>query len=335
MIYISNPPECLVDYIVLKEGCYCNADGTKAEVPTPKSGFYIEFLQGLSIENLSDISPENQTATTLLNNMVYLAANVVEKRLTSYLSNNGFDLNKRGKKYEACNATSVADIPVAFDKGIRISKANIDSEQAVIFLEAIKVKAQNAGATTLKVEDVDGNVLWSQTITVVANQEISFKVNQSFSEDIIFVLADSTNVGLYQWNCNYQGGCCCKQLSLRQDLSVMGFDGVQNSFTGFLGVCVRLDCNDKNIICNFLERLEMSILYQTGAEILKEWLSPSSRINLIKTFGKEWAQEQIEVYQNQSIEYLEAEVRNIQNLLSYDQYCYKCENNLRSINTIP
>jgi hypothetical protein len=335
MIYISNPPECLIDYIVLKEGCYCNADGTKAEVPTPKSGFYIEFLQGISIENLSDISPENQDATSLVNNMVYLAAQVTEKRLTNWLSKNGFDLNKRGKKYEACNPSTKADVPVAFDKGIRISKANIDSDQAVIFLEAIKVKAQNDGTTTLKIEDVDGNVLWSQSATLVANQEISFKVNQSFTEDIIFVLADSTNVGLYEWNCNYQGGCCGKQISLRQDLSVMGFDGVQNSFTGFLGVCARLNCTDKNIICNFLDKLEMSILYQTGAEILKEWLSPSSRINLIKSFGKDWAQEQIEVYQNQSIEYLESEIRNIQNLLSYDRYCYSCENNLRTINTIP
>lgn len=335
MIFISNPPECLVDYIVLKDGCYCNDDGTKAPTPTPKSGFYIEFLQGISIENLSDITPENQTATSLINNMVYLAANVVEKRLTGFLSGNGYDLNKRGKEYQACNVSGVADIPVGFDKGLRISKANITSDQARIFVEAIKIKVANAGETTLKIEDNDGNLLWSKTITLPADVETSVKVNQSFSEDIIFLLADSTNVGLYQWNCNYQGGCCGNQITQRQDLSVMGFDGVQVSFTGFLGACVRLNCTDKNIICNFLERLQMSILYQTGAEILKEWLSPSSRINLIKTFGKEWAQEQIEVYQNQSIEYLEAEVRNIQNLLSYDKYCYSCNNNLRTINSIP
>lgn len=335
MIFISNPPECLVNFIVLKDGCYCNEDGTKAATPTPSSGFYIEFLQGISIENLSDITPENQDATSLLNNMVYLAANVVEKRLTGYLSKNGYDLNKRGKDYNACNVSSVADVPVAFDKGLRISKANIASNQAVIFVESIKIKVQNAGPTTLKIEDEDGNILWSKTITLPANVETSVNVGQKFSEDVVFVLADSTNVGLYQWNCNYQGGCCGRQIAQRQDLSVMGFDGVQLSYTGFLGACVRLDCTDKNIICNFLDRLAFSILYQTGAEILKEWLIPSSRINLIKTFGKEWAQEQIEVYQNQSIEYLEAEIRNIQNLLSYDKYCYQCENNLRSINTIP
>lgn len=235
MIFISNPPECLLNYIVLKEGCYCNEDGTKAPTPTPSSGFYIEFLQGLSIENLSDITPENQTATSLLNNMVYLAANVVEKRITSYLSNNGYDLNKRGKKYEACNVTAKADAAVAFDKGVRISKANITSDQARIFLEAIKIKTTNAGSTTLKVEDNDGNLLWSKTLTLPADVETSVVVNKEFEEDIIFVLADSTNVGLYQWNCNYQGGCCGKQIALRQDLSVMGFDGVQNSFTGFLG----------------------------------------------------------------------------------------------------
>lgn len=335
MIFISNPPECLVDFIVLKDGCYCFEDGTKAPTPEPKSGFYIEFLQGISIENISDITPENQDATALINNMVYLAANVVEKRLTSYLSNNGYDLNKRGKEYQACNVSNIADIPVAFDKGLRISKANITSEQAVIYVEALKIKVQNAGSTTLKIEDENGNVLWSKTITLPANVETKVKVDKSFSEDIIFALADSTNVGLFQWNCNYQGGCCGRQIAQRQDLSVMGFDGVQLSYTGFLGACLRLDCTDKNIICNFLDKLAFSILYQTGAEILKEWLSPSSRINLIKNFGKEWAQEQIEVYQNQSIEYLEAEVRNIQNLLSYDKYCFKCENNLRSINTIP
>jgi hypothetical protein len=335
MINISNPPACLIDYIVLKDGCYCNEAGAKIATPIPASGFYIESLQGLSIENLSDITPENIGTTDFLNSLVYFASAIVEKQLTAYLSGKGFDLNKRGESYSFCSAKSTYSLPVAFDKGVRVSRANLHSPQARIFVEAIKVKAKTSGTTTVKIEDSLGNVLWSQSIPVVVDQIQTIAVNLAFEPEILFILVDSTTIALYDWDCIGSTSCCGKAAQMRTDLSIMGFDGIQLSYVGFLGVCVRLDCTDENIICNFLNRLQMAILYQTGAEILKEWVSPSSRVNLIKTGGKEWAVEMIPIWEAQSQEYLAAEFRNIENLLSQDNYCYQCQNNLRSIPVLP
>ncbi|MDX1472235.1 MAG: hypothetical protein R3213_12120 [Flavobacteriaceae bacterium] len=335
MINISNPPECLENYIVLKDGCYCDSEGNAVAAPTPISGFYIEALQGLSLENLSDITPENIKTTELVNNMVYFAAKKVEKRLTGYLSSNGFNLNKKGKLYEACKVQKEYSIPVALDRGVRVSKATVNSSQAVIFVEQIRIKSKIDGPTTLKIEDENGVLLWSKSVSLTAEIEQHIKVNEKFEHDVIFVLADSTNVSLYEYNCQYEGGCCNKRLVGHQDLSVMGFDGNQNSFIGYLGVCVRLDCQDKDIICQFLDRLQMAILAQTGVEILEEWLAPSSRINLIKTFGREWAETKKEEFMIQSIEWMEAELEAIEDILAYDEYCFHCENRLTSIPMLP
>lgn len=334
MITISNPPACLIDYIVIKDGCYCDTDGTKLPVPSPSSGYYIESLQGLSVENLSDITPENSQTTQMVNSMVYFAAAIVEKRITAYLTSKGFDLNKQGSDYEACKVSSTFGIPIALEKGVRVSRANINAPQARIFVSTIRIKTKG-GNTTIYIKDSSGNVLWSKSISTVADVEQKISVNQSFEPEIIFIVADNATVSLYEYNCLGSPDCCGKAAQMRRDLSVMGWDGVQASYVGFLGVCVRLDCTDKNIICNWLNRLQLAILYQAGAEILKEWVSPSSRINQIKTMGEEWAKDQIEVWENQSIEFMKAELINIENLLSYDSYCYKCVSNYRTIPVLP
>lgn len=334
MITISNPPECLVDYIVLKDGCYCDTDGTKLPVPSPTSGFYIESLPGISVENLSDITPENNQTTQMVNSMVYFAAAIVEKRITAYLTENGFDLNKQGGEYEACKVSTTFGIPVSLEKGVRVSRANINASQARIFVSNIRIKTKG-GNTTLYVKDSSGNVLWLKNITTVADVEQKIAVNKSFEPEIIFIVADNATVSLYEYDCTGSTACCGKAAQMRRDLSVMGWDGIQSSYTGFLGVCVSLNCTDKNIICNWLDRLQMAILYQAGAEILKEWVSPSSRINQIKTMGHEWAESHIEVWENQSIEFMNAEIRNIENLISYDKFCYKCVSNYRTIAVLP
>ena len=333
MIFIK-PPECLINFILLKNGCY-SQNGQPIQTPEAKSGYYIESLQGISIENLSDISDENYNATSLVNNMVYMASEIVQKRLTGYLSNSGYDLNKRGGKYEACSFTTKYDLPAPLDKGIRISKANVDSLQALIKIDSIKLKSSTTGSGIIKVTDENFNILFSSSITVQGGEISTFKVDKSFSQDIIYLLVDSTNLSLYQLDCTSKGGCCGQAIQYNHPLKVMGFDGVQNSMIGYLGACLRLNCTDKDIICQFLDRLKMPILYQTGVEILKEWLSPSSRMNYIKCSGEDWAKETIQEWESKSIEFLEAEIANIQKILSYDKYCYSCENNIRTINTIP
>jgi hypothetical protein len=335
MLFISNPPECLKDFIVLRGGCYCDDNGNKIATPVPTSGFYIESLKGITAENISDIVNEaNVTATSLVNQMVYFAAFMVEKRLTALLSESGLDLNKQGQLSEICNLSSTATPAVALEKGIRISRKNINSQAARIFVQAIKVKSKTAGATTIEITDINGNVIWSQIATLQADVLHTFYVDTEFAPDIIYITADATNVQLYQWSCN-GGGCCGNSIGSHKDFAVVGWDGVQNSLTGYVGACVRLVCTDKELICQFADRLAMAILYQTGVEILKEWVSPSSRINFIKTNGAEWAANTIDEWEKMSIDLLQAEIKNIRNIMKRDGFCYKCENKFQTVPMIP
>lgn len=335
MIFIQDPPACLENFIVLKGGCYCDDNGNKIPTPVPTSGFYIESLKGITAENISDIVNEaNVNATSLVNQMVYFGAFMVEKRLTALLSEAGLDLNKFGNIAEVCNLFGNYTAAVALEKGIRISRKNLNSQNARIYVQAIKVKSRVTGPTTLEITDILGNVLWSQSATLQADVLTHVSVEMEFEPDIIYITADATNVQLYEWSCS-GSGCCGNSVGTWKDFAVIGWDGIQNSLTGYVGACVRLVCTDKNIICQFSKRLAMSILYQTGVEILKEWISPSSRINFIKTNSAEWAAATIEEWEKMSIDLLQAELKNIINILKRDGYCYSCENRFQTVPMIP
>lgn len=335
-MFIANPPECLNNFIVVKDGCYCDEFGAKIPTPIPTSGFYIESLEGITIENLSDITNEaNRTATNLVNQKVFFAAKIVEKQLLHLLASGGFDLNKQGADFEYCSTSgNYSQIGIGVEKGIRVSRAGLSSKQARIYVRQIRLKSKNTATTTVKIEDISGNVLWSTSVSAVADKTIYIQVDQRFDPEIIFILADASTVQLYEWSCNSLTGCCGHAVG-HKDLAVMGFDGLQNSFTGYLGACLRLECTDEDIICQFAKRLAMAILYQTGVEILKEWLSPSSRLNFIKINGQDWAAAKIEEWENMSLDLIKVELQNIARMLQNDRVCYKCTNSLKSFAKLP
>jgi len=336
-MFISNPPLCLQHFITLKDGCYCDSSGLHIETPVPKSGFYLETLNGITVENISDITNEaNKTATNLVSQSVYFASFLVERQLLSMLNAEGLNLNKIGANREYCSVSNNYSLPaVGVDKGIRISRAAISSTQSRIYVSNIKIKSKTAGQTTLKIEDTNGVVLWSKVVQLLQDVLMQFEVNQSFEAEIIFILADASNVRLYEFNCHGPAGCCGDAIIGRKEISIMGFDGMQNSFTGYLSACIRLDCTDKDIICRFKDRLALAILYQTGVEILKEWLSPSSRINIIKISGKEWAGETITEWLAMVGDLIKAETKNIASMIMQDKYCYECNNTLKSFTKLP
>jgi hypothetical protein len=157
-------------------------------------------------------------------------------------------------------------------------------------------------------------------------------VKKFFNEDVILITIDTTNVAPYLYTCNAASNCKpCGDMVL----NVEGWNGVSASASGYLGACVRVDCVDTDIICQFLDRLGMTILYQTGVQILKEWVSPNNRLNLIKTHGNEWANVKIGEWENASIEALDNEIDNIIQLLETDRFCYRCEPRLRMYPMFP
>lgn len=321
-----NTPTCLDNYIISLNGCY-------PEDTVPTSGYYLENLEGLTINNVAAVSSEALISATLtVQEKMYFAADVVEKRLKAVLNARGIKLNSIGSKYAVCGVSSISDVRVAPNRGIKISKKWIDSPQSRIFIDSVKFKATNNGNTTIYVTDYAGNILFSQAVTVFADTEMHIFVKKYFKEDLLLVTIDTTNIAPYLYNCNAATNCkpCGDTV-----LDVTGWNGVSASPSGYLGACVRVDCVDTDIICQFLDRLGMAILYQTGVQILKEWVSPNNRLNLIKTHGNEWANLKIGEWENASIEALDNEIDNIIQLLEADRFCYRCEPRLRMYPMFP
>lgn len=321
-----NTPTCLENYIISLNGCY-------PEDTVPTSGYYLENLEGLTINNVAAISNEALVSATLtVQEKMYFAADIIEKRLKAVLNARGIKLNTIGNLYSVCGASNLTDIPVAANRGIKISKSWINSPQSRIYIDKIRLKSTDSGTTDIFITDYVGNVLFTQTVTIVADEELQVSIKKSFKEDIILVTWDTTNFSPYIYTCNKTTNCkpCSDTV-----LDVTGWNGVSAQTDGYIGACVRVDCVDTDIICQFLDRLGMAILYQTGVQILKEWVSPNNRLNLIKTHGNEWANVKIAEWENASIEALDNEIDNIIQILETDRFCYRCEPRLRMYPMFP
>jgi hypothetical protein len=321
-----NTPNCLDNYIISLNGCY-------PEDTVPTSGYYLENLEGLTINNVAAVSSEALiSATATVREKMYFAADIVEKRLKAVLNARGIKLNSIGNLYTVCGVSNISDIPVAVNRGIKVSKKWIDSPQSRIFVDSVRFKSTVNGTATVYVTDFLGNILFSQAVTCYADTEMHIFVKKSFNKDVILITIDTTNVAPYLYTCNAAFNCkpCGDNV-----LNVEGWNGVSAQPSGYLGACVRVDCVDTDIICQFLDRLGMAILYQTGVQILKEWVSPNNRLNLIKTHGNEWANVKIGEWENASIEALDNEIDNIIQLLEADRFCYRCEPRLRMYPMFP
>lgn len=325
---LTTSPSCLDNYIVFYNGCYGD------DTPVPTSGYYIENLEGLTIENVAMISPELLiSATQTINQKMLFAAKIVENRLKAILNSRGIKLNTLGKLYSACAVTNVYDLPAPFDRGIRISKKWLNSPQSRIFIDAVRFKSKVNGPNVIRIKDLLGNILWEQNIVCIAETEHTVFVKKHFDPDIILVTIDTTSIQPYIYQCDAKTNCtpCDSNVNLAID----GWNGTGVSPNGYVSVCVRLDCTDKDIICQFLDRLGLTILYQTGAQIAKEWIAPNNRLNIIKTHGIEWASQMATMWESLSVEYLNNEIDNIIQILETDKFCYRCETRLRMYTMLP
>jgi hypothetical protein len=328
---------CILDYIILRDGCYTDSSGNPIATPEPTSGLFVEDLEGLSVENVAQITPEKLTsATNTVIEKLYFAANVVESRLRGILQARGLQLNTVNRNYTACEVTADTYGAQPYDKGLYISKTWLGSPMSSIWVEAVRFKAVNSGQTTIKVKNTNGDVLFSKTLSANAGVEVYTTVRKYFREDVIIVTIDSTNISLYTYKCDSTTSCkpCA---SKNEYLSVKGWSGTSVTDIAFLSVCLRLDCTDTDIICQFLDRdgVAMALLYQLGVEIAKEWASPNNRLNIIKTHGEEWAVTKSGDWESISIEHLDNEIDSIMQLMKADAFCYNCVGRIVSVPLLP
>jgi hypothetical protein len=301
-------------------------------------------LEGLSVQNVASITPEKLfTATKTVVEKLNMAAVVVENRLNIIATHGVEWATAKIPEWEklsivylqnACSVTDTNILPEANDKGVRISKTWINTELSAIWVESIRIKSFTQAPTTLKISDIDGNVLWTKTTTIPDNREVKISVRKHFRKDIIFVTADASAISLFEYNCG--SGQSCKPCAGKNEyLSIEGWTGQMSSNTGYLGVCARLDCIDIDLICQFLDRVGLAVLYQLGVEILAEWTSPNNRLNIIATHGVEWATAKIPEWEKLSIVYLQNEIDAIKQIMAADEYCYNCRGRVNAFPLLP
>ena len=138
-----NTPNCLDNYIISLNGCY-------PQDTVPASGYYLENLEGLTINNVAAVSSEALvSATATVREKMYFAADIVEKRLKAVLNARGIKLNTLGSLYSVCQVSDVSDIPVAANRGIKVSKNWINSPQSRIYVDSVRFKSTIYASPTI------------------------------------------------------------------------------------------------------------------------------------------------------------------------------------------
>ena len=181
-----NTPSCLENYIISLNGCY-------AEGVEPTSGYYLENLEGLTLNNVAAVSNEALvSATKTIEEKMYFAADIVEKRLKAVLNARGIKLNNLGKTYCVCKLSEISEPGDGYGKGIKLSKAWLGSTQSRIWVESVSFKSKIGGNTTLVVSDINGNPIYIKNIYVNADEITNVFIKKHFNSDVIYITIDTT-----------------------------------------------------------------------------------------------------------------------------------------------
>lgn len=274
---MSNIPACLDNFIGILNDC-CN-------IEAPKSGLYINDLEGISSEMASKIADsENNSGLNLMRKKIDFATGLVIDDLRQYLMprfrvDTVIDTLKAG--IFSTNYMSVAQL----ERGLHIMKTRTN-------LQRLKVLSLNIlTKTTINhklIKILDGPKVTYYYADLVANKITTLQLNYVAYSDEIYILMDNSDVevndGIFYSRLNI-GNCNCSRETRRNnysnttDLIVYGWNGIEDEDRTF-GMEVRLtvECDLNLLVCSLGTHLRYLMLYRSGIELVKEWLT-SPRLN--------------------------------------------------------
>lgn len=298
----------------------------------PESGLFINDIPGITLKSAAGIANEEQkTGYDLLKGIIYRATlltfNDFLGQISSQFSYNAVAEIRKIKYFD----DSV--LPVSnTDRGLVLKRWR--SEMAQIFVQEVYIKSALGGTATIKI--IDGLEIKTYTTTLVANEEKTVRVDYMAESEQIKILCNNANLEVYSgaiersWTgCNSCGGT-------NQGFYMTGWNGSAEEAKYFgIGVFASVRCNEENIICQLLNRMNFIIWYKAGAMYYDELLS-SNRLNSITLYSKEKAIENKteleEKYQKAYSDF----VPTIKELLKRTKgECITCNPSIKYANTIP
>ena len=256
--------------------CFDNFIGIRCvSQTTPKSGLYIDDLEGINIRRAADMADSGfSSGVQLLESKINFATQLILDEMARFAMPH-FRLNSLVDELKVGEWDNVWNNPAALDRGVRINTR--DSRMLRVRVQSVKIKIQEFGFSGF-VDILDGIKTTSFPFTTDANGDAEIFPNYLSETDEIFVLMD--NGAIHTNKTKVKGGCKCSTKK-SEFLIANGWSGTTTTGTSFgLIVGAAAECSVDEIGCVLAQKLRFPILYRAGMEIAKEALT-TDRLNSI------------------------------------------------------
>lgn len=310
-------PVCFENFIGIRGDCN--------EKRAPISGYYINDLEGITLQTAAKIANEEQiTGIQLLKDKIEFAIKAVKDELTAKIESMGLFRFNAELFDEQVGVFGDDYLPaVSFQRGLLIKSLQNERFGALI-IKSVNIHTQYDESVLLTL--TDGALIKTFDIQTIGGKSVNFPLNYRVENNkVSLTMSDVAvnNSDLTGANCNgCRGG---RRASAYNDWFIaQGIDnGVYSSSTFGLSVNIGVSCDDWALLCGLSHRIGSAVLYRAGIAVLQERIF-TDRKNFV-TISKEdsvlllnaWTQE----YEKKT-EALSAQLPMM--LKNYQSACFSC-----------
>lgn len=304
----------------MANNCFDNFIGIKCLSQTaPKSGLYIDDLQGINLRFAADVADSGYiSGTAMVENKINIATQIVMDEIARFAMPY-FRMNSLIDEILAGEYQNGITTAAPLMRGVRITTR--ESRLIRIRVQSVEIRIQETNFTGT-IEIVDGPNSASFPFTTDANGRAQVFPNYLSSTAEIYVLSDNTNINPQKTK--IKGSCNCSSKK-SQFMIANGWTGSTTSSDSFgLVVQAVAECDQNQIACMLSQKLRFPIWYRAGIEIVTEALT-SDRLNSVTLLDKEKCQFLLDLFGQEYDKTMKSAMEQLPDFFSrLDDICVVC-----------
>lgn len=267
---------CLAQFILI---------GDRAcEPETSTSGLYLSDLSGVNLELLNNLADGRYSgAQDYAAAILSRAGLYFQDQLKQVMASLGYQIPQGyGLANPAPNCSFLTTVNSgANGRGLICRRLQTLPKFSAFFVDTVQVKTATSGTGTLQIENAQGDILWSKSISFVAGRVATIPIYLELIEDEFYIVLTGAAPALdtYATVCSVPQKGCCGQSIDKVLYSITGWDGSATTANSF-GLVLNggVQCSFAQVACAILPYVAEAILNLCHAEILGDVLA-SPRIN--------------------------------------------------------
>lgn len=339
---------CFQDIIGIKGQC--------GAITEPSSGLYVNDLPYINLQ-VADalIEQDNISGVEFIQDKINYAVNAAKAELNSlmmpyYKKKTVLEQGLLGNYDEFTHTRTL--VSAAKRRGIQIQINNYPYME--FLLTGISLwQTSITGNVTIKVHDlVTGKELDSFDVAVTANQANYVAINKKYLTNgqnfNILISYDATAIDSYQTtlarNQQWTGCSACgtggygsryavyNGAEIGTGSSVLYTNLSYPGFSSGLSIQYNIGCSTDGFMCSMKNQLAWAVLHKTGAEICREVVNGSKRVNSVTTIDKEKAAALMEDFET----IYKGAIQDVfHNVAIPNDTCFQCNQKVKVISRIP